>query len=65
MRVVFDLEQQAPAMAGLVLIAAPAHVPARTLGTVGVHRPEAHALRKRHERRQLHRAGPEPLSHAG
>ena len=35
-RVVFDLEEQAPEMAGLVLIAAPARVGAEGLGTVGV-----------------------------
>lgn len=35
-RVVFDLEEQAPEMAGLVLIAAPARLGGETLGTVGV-----------------------------
>jgi heat-inducible transcriptional repressor len=35
-RVVFDLEQQAPEMAGLVLIAAPARVGGENLGSVGV-----------------------------
>ncbi len=35
-RVVFDLEEQAPEMAGLVLIAAPARFGGETLGTVGV-----------------------------
>ena len=35
-RVVFDLEQQAPEMAGLVLIAAPARVAGENLGSVGV-----------------------------
>lgn len=35
-RVVFDLEQQAPEMAGLVLIAARARLGNETLGTVGV-----------------------------
>ena len=35
-RVVFDLEQQAPEMAGLVLIAAPALVDGENLGSVGV-----------------------------
>jgi heat-inducible transcriptional repressor len=35
-RVVFDLEEQAPEMAGLVLIAAPARVGAESVGTVGV-----------------------------
>ena len=35
-RVVFDLEEQAPEMAGLVLIAAPARVGGESLGTVGV-----------------------------
>jgi heat-inducible transcriptional repressor len=35
-RVVFDLEEQAPEMAGLVLIAAQATLGGETLGTVGV-----------------------------
>lgn len=35
-RVVFDLEEQAPEMAGLVLIAAPARVAGEMWGTVGV-----------------------------
>ena len=35
-RVIFDLEEQAPEMAGLVLIAAPAHVAGEHRGTVGV-----------------------------
>jgi heat-inducible transcriptional repressor len=35
-RVVFELEEHAPEMAGLVLIAAPARVAGETLGTVGV-----------------------------
>ena len=35
-RVVFDLEEQAPEMAGLVLIAAPARVDGEMRGTVGV-----------------------------
>jgi heat-inducible transcriptional repressor len=35
-RVVFDLEEQAPEMAGLVLIAAPARMAGETRGTVGV-----------------------------
>jgi heat-inducible transcriptional repressor len=35
-RVVFELEEHAPEMAGLVLIAAPARVGGETLGTVGV-----------------------------
>ena len=35
-RVVFDLEEQAPEMAGLVLIAAPARVAGERRGTVGV-----------------------------
>jgi heat-inducible transcriptional repressor len=35
-RVVFDLEQHAPEMAGLVLIAAPARVAGENLGSVGV-----------------------------
>ncbi len=35
-RVVFDLEEQAPEMAGLVLIAAPARLGGERLGTVGV-----------------------------
>lgn len=35
-RVIFDLEEQAPEMAGLVLIAAPAHVAGERRGTVGV-----------------------------
>ena len=35
-RVVFDLEEQAPEMAGLVLIAAPARRNGETVGTVGV-----------------------------
>ena len=35
-RVVFDLEQQAPEMEGLVLIAAPARVAGENLGSVGV-----------------------------
>ena len=35
-RVVFGLEEQAPEMAGLVLIAAPARLGGETLGTVGV-----------------------------
>jgi len=35
-RVVFDLEEQAPEMAGLVLIAAPATVAGESRGTVGV-----------------------------
>jgi len=35
-RVVFDLEEQAPEMAGLVLIAAPARVGGESIGTVGV-----------------------------
>jgi heat-inducible transcriptional repressor len=35
-RVVFDLEEQAPEMAGLVLIAAPARVGGEIVGTVGV-----------------------------
>jgi heat-inducible transcriptional repressor len=35
-RVVFDLEEQAPEMAGLVLIAAPARFGGESLGTVGV-----------------------------
>lgn len=35
-RVIFELERQAPELAGLVLIAAPARVAGETLGTVGV-----------------------------
>jgi len=35
-RVVFDLEEQAPEMAGLVLIAAPARMAGENRGTVGV-----------------------------
>ncbi len=35
-RVIFDLEEQAPEMAGLVLIAAPTHVAGERRGTVGV-----------------------------
>lgn len=35
-RVVFDLEQQAPEMAGLVLVAAPARMQGESRGTVGV-----------------------------
>ena len=35
-RVIFDLEEQAPELAGLVLIAAPARLAGETLGTVGV-----------------------------
>jgi heat-inducible transcriptional repressor len=35
-RVVFDLEEQAPEMAGLVLIAAPARMAGETRGTIGV-----------------------------
>ncbi len=35
-RVVFEMEEQAPEMAGLVLIAAPARMAGETLGTVGV-----------------------------
>ena len=35
-RVVFDLEEQAPEMAGLVLIAAPSRMGGENLGTVGV-----------------------------
>ena len=35
-RVVFDLEEQAPEMAGLVLIAAPARIAGENLGSVGV-----------------------------
>lgn len=35
-RVVFGLEEQAPELAGLVLIAAPARLPGQTRGTVGV-----------------------------
>ncbi|HEY8998466.1 MAG TPA: HrcA family transcriptional regulator, partial [Edaphobacter sp.] len=35
-RVVFDLEEQAPEMAGLVLIAAPAHMAGEARGTIGV-----------------------------
>lgn len=35
-RVVFDLEEQAPEMAGLVLIAAPSRMGGESLGTVGV-----------------------------
>jgi heat-inducible transcriptional repressor len=35
-RVVFDLEQHAPEMAGLVLIAAPARIAGENLGSVGV-----------------------------
>jgi heat-inducible transcriptional repressor len=35
-RVVFDLEEQAPEMSGLVLIAAPARMSGENLGTVGV-----------------------------
>jgi heat-inducible transcriptional repressor len=35
-RVVFDLEEQAPEMAGLVLIAAPARVAGENVGSVGV-----------------------------
>lgn len=35
-RVVFDLEEQAPEMAGLVLIAAPAHMAGESRGTIGV-----------------------------
>ena len=35
-RVVFDLEEQAPEMAGLVLIAAPARVAGENLGSIGV-----------------------------
>ena len=35
-RVVFELEEQAPEMAGLVLIAAPARLGAESLGTVAV-----------------------------
>jgi heat-inducible transcriptional repressor len=35
-RVVFDLEEQAPEMAGLVLIAAPARVSGESVGAVGV-----------------------------
>ena len=33
---IFELEQQAPELAGLVLIAAPARVAGETMGTVGV-----------------------------
>jgi heat-inducible transcriptional repressor len=39
-RVVFDLEEQAPEMSGLVLIAAPARVAGETVGTVGVIGPQ-------------------------
>jgi heat-inducible transcriptional repressor len=35
-RVVFDLEEQAPEMAGLVLIAAPARMAGENRGTIGV-----------------------------
>ena len=35
-RVVFDLEEQAPEMAGLVLIAAPSRMAGENLGTIGV-----------------------------
>ena len=35
-RVVFDLEEQAPEMAGLVLIAAPARMAGESRGTIGV-----------------------------
>lgn len=35
-RVVFDLEEQAPELAGLVLIAAPARMAGESLGTIGV-----------------------------
>ncbi len=35
-RVIFDLEEQAPEMAGLVLIAAPARVAGESRGTIGV-----------------------------
>ncbi|MGI4827548.1 MAG: heat-inducible transcriptional repressor HrcA [Janthinobacterium lividum] len=35
-RVIFELEEQAPELAGLVLIAAPARLAGETLGTVGV-----------------------------
>jgi heat-inducible transcriptional repressor len=35
-RVVFDLEEQAPEMAGLVLIAAPARMGGESRGTIGV-----------------------------
>ena len=35
-RVVFGIEEQAPELAGLVLIAAPARLPGAMLGTVGV-----------------------------
>jgi heat-inducible transcriptional repressor len=35
-RVIFDLEQQAPEMAGLVLIAAPARMAGESRGTIGV-----------------------------
>ena len=35
-RVVFEMEEQAPEMAGLVLIAAPARLAGETLGTIGV-----------------------------
>jgi heat-inducible transcriptional repressor len=35
-RVIFGLEEQAPELAGLVLIAAPARLPGETLGTIGV-----------------------------
>jgi heat-inducible transcriptional repressor len=35
-RVIFDLEEQAPEMAGLVLIAAPARMAGESRGTVGV-----------------------------
>ncbi|MDE1177631.1 MAG: heat-inducible transcriptional repressor HrcA [Edaphobacter sp.] len=35
-RVVFDLEEQAPEMAGLVLIAAPTHMAGEARGTIGV-----------------------------
>jgi heat-inducible transcriptional repressor len=39
-RVIFDLEAQAPEMAGLVLIAAPARVGGETIGAVGVLGPQ-------------------------
>ncbi len=56
-RVVFDLEEQAPEMAGLVLIAAPARVAGEQRGTVGVIGTEADGLREDDECGELYCGG--------
>ena len=59
-RVVFDLEEQAPEMAGLVLIAAPARMAWREPGDDRGHRKHADGLREHDERGELSVAGLRP-----